>query len=314
MSDWRVYRAAVPAPPTPGKTEDPGAYLPDPGLVDAVNVAIALGQPLLLTGEPGTGKTQLAYSVSNQLFGTPPIVFNTKTTSTARDLFYQYDALRHFRDSQLRDGTQAPLRPSDYISFEALGLAILVAMDRDQVAAALPMEYRSRGRGRSVVLIDEIDKAPRDLPNDVLAEIEQMRFEVKETGHQFAAEPEYRPIVVLTSNSEKLLPDAFLRRCVYYHLPFPNRDQLVKIVKARLGDDRVRPPWVLKVIEEFERIRTKPLKKKPATAELLAWLRVLERLAEDGRGDDPTTHPSYTATLAAIVKNKDDFDAVAGPR
>jgi MoxR-like ATPase len=313
--NWRVYGTGNGARPREAHRtvvgrarppDDPAAYLADRRLEDAVNVAITLGQPLVITGEPGTGKTQLAHSIAYQLFGDRPLIFNTKTTSTARDLFYQYDALRHFRDAQLRDGKQ--LDAEDYITYEALGKAILRAMPRDKVAPALAERLKLGEPRPSVVLIDEVDKAPRDLPNDILNEIESMSFEVKETDGRFAASPELLPIVVFTSNSEKLLPDPFLRRCVFYHLTFPDTQQLLRIVTARLGAE----DWMKNAVERFEQIRGKSLKKPPATAELLAWLRVLTRLREEGGGQDPLTLPGYASTLSALAKNKDDLELLTG--
>ena len=183
-----------------GKLDNPEHYLAERGLKDAVNVALALGQPLLVTGEPGTGKTQLAASIAYELGLGSPLVFNVKTTSTAKDLFYRYDALRHFHDAQFH---KAELTVEPYITYEALGLAILLSLDPREADPFLPEPLRSKGPARSVVLIDEIDKAPRDLPNDVLNEIENMTFSVKETGRTFTADSRWRPILVLTSNSEK---------------------------------------------------------------------------------------------------------------
>src|SRR5262249_35311543 len=147
------------------RLDDPSGYLADSGLRDALNVALALGQPLLVTGEPGTGKTQFAASAAHELGLLPPLTFHTKTTSIATDLFYKYDALRHFHDSQFRKET---VHTENYIAYEALGLAILLSMPSPDADAYLPERLRDRGPLRSVVLIDEIDKAPRDLPNDVL--------------------------------------------------------------------------------------------------------------------------------------------------
>jgi MoxR-like ATPase len=332
MSSWRVYggTSVLGAGPArlgidiPKSLTDPADYVPDSGLVDAVNVAIALGQPLLITGEPGTGKTQLAYSIAHQLsklptdsvpVGPKPIVFNTKTTSTARDLFYRYDALQHFRDAQLKKDGKAP-EASSYITFEALGLAIIRAMAA-RPAGGIPMSpapsVRPESPSRSVVLIDEVDKAPRDLPNDVLNEIEQMKFRVNETGEEYEADPGLRPIIVLTSNSEKLLPDAFLRRCIFYHLSFPKGIELAKIVRLRLGEGSAeRRAWIAKAVTEFEAIREMPLKKKPATAELLSWLRALELLSAEKDGADPTTLPGYQGTKAALAKNQPDREVMTG--
>src|SRR5262249_41495666 len=194
----------------PSRLDAPELYIADKGLSDAVNVALILGQPLLVTGEPGTGKTQLAASIACELELPPPLLFVAKTTSTAKDLFYRYDALTHFHDSHFRQGQ---LAMESYIAYEALGLAILLSLPVADGDPLLPPHLRGKGPTRSVVLIDEIDKAPRDLPNDVLNEIETLSFTVRETGRSVTASSGYRPVVVITSNSEKNLPDAFLRRC-----------------------------------------------------------------------------------------------------
>jgi len=291
----------------PAGLDDPAGYLADSGLRDAVNVSLSLGQPLLLTGEPGTGKTQLAASIAHE-FGLPrPLVFNVKTTSTAKDLFYQYDAIRHFQDSHF--GGKA-LRVDDYISFEAFGLAILLAKDPIQVDEFLRPEHRGRGPTRAVVLIDEIDKAPRDLPNDLLNEIEAMSFTVKETRRTFTADPRYHPIVVLTSNSEKNLPDAFLRRCVFYHIPFPDEQQLRRIIERRLPPTSLFTPLMIEnAIKEFLRIRrTFDLKKLPATAELLGWVRILADLQIDLENPKPGQIESVIMSYSVLAKTKEDLE------
>ena len=283
---------------------DPAGYIAEPGLRDAVNVALALGQPLLVTGEPGTGKTLLGASIARNLGLGEPLVFNTKTTSTARDLFYRYDALRHFHAAQFRE--QAPAI-QDYIEFEALGRAILLGMDPSETQDLLTPSPHDKGPVRSVVVVDEIDKAPRDLPNDVLAEIEQMSFTVRETGQSFSADRTYRPIVVLTSNSEKTLPDAFLRRCVFYHISFPNRDRLEEIVRRRLGHLTLAPDKLRNAIEHFERLRELGLRKKPATAELLAWLSILDRFDLDVANPKPGEPEVIAFTYSILAKGKDDL-------
>jgi len=286
-------------------TDDPARYVAEKGLRHAVNVALALGQPLLVTGEPGTGKTQLAASVAHELGLGKPLRFFTKTTSTAADLFYQYDALGRFQDIQ----AQNPKPVEQYVSYQALGLAILLAMDPSRADAQLPSDLKGKGPTRSVVLIDEIDKAPRDLPNDVLNEIETMAFTVRETEQTFSAETRFRPILVLTSNSEKNLPDAFLRRCVFYHIGFPEDDQLNRILQRRFGE---KPGWNEKFIDaatrHFRKIREMDLKKPPATAELLAWLEVLRSLKIDdpdrpGPGGDEMMALSYSV----LAKTQDDL-------
>ncbi len=289
----------------PARLEDPRHYLAEKALRDAVNVALALGQPLLVTGEPGTGKTQLAASIAYEVDLPPPLVFHTKTTSTATDLFYRYESLRHFHDAQFR---KDELHMEDYITYEALGLAILLSMDPAVANPSLPDGLRNRGPTRSVVLIDEIDKAPRDLPNDVLDEIENMSFTVKESGRAFRADPQYRPILVLTSNSEKNLPDAFVRRCVFYHISFPDRERLKQIIQRRLELSSDFTPRMLEsAIRHFEQIRSLPLKKKPATAECLAWLQILDKIQLDP-GDLKAGHAEALAlTYSILAKSREDL-------
>ncbi len=273
--------------------DDPAGYVAERGLRDAVNVALVLGQPLLVTGEPGTGKTQLAGSIAHELELNRPLVFRTKTTSNAKDLFYRYDALRHFHDANVIKKEQS-LRVEDYISYEALGLAIM---------HALPGSESAR---RSVVLIDEVDKAPRDFPNDILNEIEEFSFTVSETGKTFKADEKYRPIVLLTSNSEKNLPDAFLRRCVFYNIPAPSHAQLLEIVKNRLKLSDQFVPFVDPLVKHFEEIRSLALKKKPATAELLAWLAVLNKMHANNNSLEPGKSEALAFTYSILAKNKED--------
>jgi MoxR-like ATPase len=285
--------------------DDPRLYLADKRLRDAVNVALSLGQPLLLTGEPGTGKTQLAFSLAYELNLPPPLVFNTKTTSTARDLFYRYDTLRHFHDAQFRKGD---FGVEAYITYEALGLAILLSMEPSRVDILLPDHLKSKGPTRSVILVDEVDKAPRDLPNDVLNEIESMSFTVEETGQIFSANTSFRPILVLTSNSEKNLPDAFLRRCVFYHIPFPDPERLRLIVERRLPTTRTFTSDMLEnAIRHFEKIRSLPLKKKPATSECLAWLQILQKMSIDPGNLKPGEAEALVFSYAILAKTRDDL-------
>jgi MoxR-like ATPase len=287
----------------------PEAYLPDDGLVNAVNVALLLGQPLLLTGEPGTGKTQLAYSLAYQLGLDLPLKFETKSTSTARDLFYFYDALSHFRaiQTQLRETAVEPLK---YFTFNALGKAILLTQAADQIQPFLPsLDATYTDPRRSVVLIDEIDKAPRDFPNDILNEVENLYFRIPELGNvEIKADPNWSPILVLTSNSEKHLPDAFLRRCIYYHISFPDRERLVKIVETRLGDNlKQGSPFLNDALDIFGQLRQAGLRKKPATAELLNWLQVLREMFKEEENPLATnTLDRVKQTLSSLVKTEED--------
>ncbi|MEM7018102.1 MAG: MoxR family ATPase [Pseudomonadota bacterium] len=284
---------------------DPMAYMPDPELVDAVNVALMLGQPLLLTGEAGTGKTQLAYHLAFQL-GLEVHKFETKSNSQARDLFYTYNTLGRFQAAQTQEGSQ---RGSDYLTFNALGLAIMQTNPGEQTADYLPPDFVRGEPCRSVVLIDEIDKAPRDFPNDILSEVENLYFRIPELDNvKLEANPELSPILVLTSNSEKHLPDAFLRRCAFHHIAFPSRERLQAIADARLGQQlRLNDMFLDQALTLFEELRSprSGLRKKPATAELLNWLQALRGLYPDS--DNPLAETnSVKRTLGSLVKTSED--------
>lgn len=302
MMDW--YRGIPGEPGRRGKELPPSRgestpsevgqrYVASDAVRRAVNVALALGQPLLVTGEPGTGKTLLASSVAYDL-GLDLLTFTAKTTSTARDLFYYYDALGHFRAAQT--SRDAPAK--DYIQKQALGEAI---------------EKSMRQKQRTVVLIDEIDKAPRDFPNDVLAELEGMSFGIPETGETFSAAKDHKPVVILTSNQEKNLPDAFLRRCVFHHIEFPSAEQLREIVARHTG---VAEPLLSAAVENFRRVREFRLGKRPATAELIEWVAILERLGvtpETLLEEKPLSGAQADLLLVSyglLLKTKDDVERV----
>lgn len=286
-------------------SDEPEGYLAEPGLVDAVNVALMLGRPLLVTGEPGTGKTQLASSMAYQLGLGVPLRFIAKTTSKASDLFYTYDALGRFQAVQAGQGSTSAL---DYLTYNALGQAIILANEPEQVAAITRAETRHAGRRRSVTLIDEIDKAPRDFPNDILVELEHLSFRIPELGNVEVRVPaELRPIVVITSNSEKHLPDAFLRRCVYYHIPFPDRHRLKRIIDRRLGDiAHPDDPDVARLLALFGELRhgKAGLRKKPGVAELLDAIAVLR---SDGF-DRSDLSRGGERLLSALVKTREDTE------
>jgi MoxR-like ATPase len=285
--------------------DDPKYYIAGKGLRKAVNVALYLGRPLLVTGEPGTGKTQLADSIALEL-RLPKLEFLTKTTSTATDLFYQYDALRRFQDAHMPE--KKHLNMYDYITYQAMGRAILLTKPPEEVKVYLPEELQGKGPIRSVVLIDEIDKAPRDFPNDILNEVEKMQFKVIETGKTFEAEKRFRPILVLTSNSEKNLPDAFLRRCIFYHIPFPSQEELKAIVQKRFSHyPDFTPEFIDAAIERFLDIRELALKKKPATAELLDWVQVLRSLDMDANGIKSGHAEAFALSFSILAKTQEDY-------
>lgn len=305
---------------------NPDHYIPDEGLMHAAEVAYALRQPLLLMGEPGTGKTRFADKIAHVLskqkpgglvFGEAPLKFYTKTNSQARDLFYTYDALAQFQNANVRreSGEKAP-ETADFIELQALGKAIALtnpeAVLHPKLRSGLLSEPRS-----SVVLIDEIDKAPRDFPNDILNEIEDYAFYIRELDNLPVRRSENQHIfTILTSNSEKNLPDAFLRRCVFYHIAFPEPDKypdkLLHIVKSQLGQaNAFTDDFLRALIDRFGEVRKKAVRKPPATAELLAWLRILG-LQKIQDLDSAENQQKLRDNLAILVKTKEDLDAIKG--
>lgn len=269
-------------------------------------MSLLLGQPLLVTGEPGTGKTELARYIADRYELGNPLVFNSQTSSVANDLFYKYDALAHFQYSHNQHSTPLTLLQVEekFIRYQALGEAI-------------------RSSERKVVLIDEVDKAPRDLPNDVLVAIEKLEFRVPEVDKIYSAQPQNRPIIVLTSNSEKNLPDAFLRRVVYYHISFPKPLELVEILHSKLGLDAERQvagydkTALALLVGHFDDIReSRQLRKNPATAELIQWASLLHHIGFDPACLEPgalnTEHRTMLLkSYPVLAKNKDDLNTLA---
>ncbi len=225
-------------------------YIVSPELKDIVNVAIALERPLLIRGEPGTGKTLLAHSIAKGL-GKRLIVWNIKSTTKAKDGLYVYDTVQRLYDSRFGDKDVSNIK--NYIRLGKLGEAFT---SETQV----------------VLLIDEIDKADIEFPNDLLNELDEMSFYIYETGETIKAK--HRPIVVITSNAEKELPDAFLRRCIFHYIEFPDPELMERIVYVH--HPNVRKELVWQCLEKFYELRkVEYLRKKPSTSELIDWIGVL---------------------------------------
>jgi len=225
-------------------------YIATEDLKVAVNAAVALERPLLVKGEPGTGKTVLAYELAEAL-DAPLITWHIKSTTKAHNGLYEYDAVSRLRDSQLGDERVHDVR--NYLKPGKLWEAFTAPQ-------------------RPVLLIDEIDKADIEFPNDLLQELDRMEFFVQETGETIRADT--RPVVLITSNNEKELPDAFLRRCFFHYIRFPDAETLKSIVNVHFPD--IKPRLVSEALRTFYEIRDTPgLKKKPSTSELLDWLKLL---------------------------------------
>ncbi len=257
-------------------------YVATEDLMMAVNAAITLERPLLIKGEPGTGKTMLAVEVAKAL-GRPLVQWHVKSTSKAQQGLYEYDAVSRLRDSQLGDP-----RVQDIANYIKRG-PLWEAFDSDTPA---------------VVLIDEVDKADIEFPNDLLRELDRMEFYVYET--QQLVQARRRPAIIITSNNEKELPDAFLRRCFFHYIRFPDKETMERIVDVHYPG--IKKTLLREALEAFFEIREVPgLKKKPSTSELLDWLKLL--MAEDISPDvlrSQDQHKIVPPLHGALLKNEQD--------
>ena len=257
-------------------------YISTKDLTIAVNAAITLERPLLVKGEPGTGKTELAKQVATSL-GLEIFEWSIKSTTRAQQGLYEYDAVSRLRDSQIGDKNVSDIKR--YIKKGKIWNAFV-------------------SKTKSVLLIDEIDKADVEFPNDLLQELDKMEFFVYETGEVIKSKN--RPIVIITSNNEKELPDAFLRRCFFHYIQFPNKETLIKIVNVHFPN--IKKNLLDRALQRFFEIRETPgLKKKPSTSEVLDWLKLL--LTEDL---DPSELKNDSKNLlpklhGALLKNEQDI-------
>ncbi|MDI1429232.1 AAA family ATPase [Polyangium sorediatum] len=268
MTEFRRFRGTI-------------GYLTNESLEAAVNCALALERPLLVKGEPGTGKTLLAEAIT-QTLETELIPWHVKSTTRAQDGLYVYDTVQRLYDSRFGDGDVRDIRR--YIKLGPLGRALAAEK-------------------RVVLLIDEIDKADLEFPNDLLHELDRMRFRVTETGDEYVAKE--RPVVVITSNNEKELPDAFLRRCVFHFIDFPEREFMRQIVNVHHPElARALVDQVLSVFYEIRNMSR--LRKRPSTSELIDWIAALRKA-----GIDEVKLEQALPFLGALLKKEQDLVAFA---
>ncbi len=253
-------------------------YIASKPLMEIVNVSVVLGKPLVVKGEPGTGKTLLAHSISRAL-NKKLLVWNIKSTTKAKDGLYVYDTVQRLNDARFKDKDISDIR--QYIKLGRLGQAF-------------------KSEEQMVLLIDEVDKADIEFPNDLLNELDEMSFHIHELDEEVVAK--HRPIVIITSNSEKELPDAFLRRCLFYYIEFPDYEMMERIIKVHYPD--IENKLIKEALKKFYWIREMDgLRKKPSTSELLDWIKALSlggiQLEKIG---------SEIPFLGTLLKNEQDTD------
>ncbi len=264
--------------------ESGGDYVASEQLMSAVNIAMALEKPLLIKGEPGTGKTMLAQAVSDAL-NRRLIIWNIKSTTKAQDGLYVYDVVQRLYDSQFGGADVADIKR--YVKLGKLGEAFSAEED-------------------VILLIDEIDKADIEFPNDLLWELDRMEFYIPETGETITAKK--RPVVIITSNAEKELPDAFLRRCVFHYIEFPSQELMAEIVRVHFPN--LEQNVLNAALVAFYRIRQLPaLQKKPATSELVDWIRALTL-----SGISPERIEQELPFAGVLLKKNEDLDTVERAR
>lgn len=254
------------------------SYVASPELLQAVNIAMALEKPLLIKGEPGTGKTKLAEAIAEAL-GKELILWSIKSTTKAQDGLYVYDVVQRLYDSQF--GGEGVDNIEKYVRLGKLGEAFTA----DQ---------------QVILLIDEIDKADLEFPNDLLWELDRMEFHIPETGRTVVAKQ--RPVVIITSNAEKELPDAFLRRCVFHYIEFPDAELLGEIIRVHFPD--LDEQLLEHALRAFYQIRSLPqIKKKPSTSEIIDWIRALVH-----EGVNPERLTKEIPFLGVLLKKNEDMD------
>ena len=255
-------------------------YVASEELLRAANIAMVLQKPLLIKGEPGTGKTMLAEAIS-QALGKELIIWNIKSTTKAQDGLYVYDVVQRLYDSQF--GGQGVDDIEKYVKLGKLGEAFT-------------------SQEQAILLIDEIDKADLEFPNDLLWELDRMEFHIPETGRTVKAN--HRPVVIITSNAEKELPDAFLRRCVFHYIEFPNKELMEDIVRVHFPDINKR--LLDQVLEAFYKIRNLPqIKKKPSTSEIIDWIQALQH-----GGVDVRRIVKEVPYVGVLLKKNEDIDVL----